>query len=183
MTKNLTHSHGVFPESLQEALDAHLAQEPIPYRDYLIKPTSHRTQPFFLNGVYVYGGWIIVQNGCNVGPGGTWSRTIGGAKDIIDCMHEAGPRPALLWGNESYEEKKANGVAHGEWARRFWKLMDERQEASEIDLEEKRAVWDKHHAGRTRALEVLVAHYLDANNFTGTDAVLVRECERLHPPI
>jgi len=120
------------PESLRAEHDAVMGSQAVPYRGYIIKPVSHRHQPYFIGGRFIYWGWIIVYAsgeyaGCNAGPGATWALTVGGAKTIIDCLHETGPAPPVA--QEKTREKESARLDQCKaWSDRFWKLMEERRE-------------------------------------------------------
>jgi hypothetical protein len=108
-----------------EQLVAHkrvMALPPVEYRDYRIQVVSHMGQPYFVGGRAHYWGFIVVHasgpfEGCNAGPGAAWSETVGEAKTIIDCLHEAGSRPS----------PEAGESEHIQWSKRFWSLMNERR--------------------------------------------------------
>lgn len=135
MTQTSTQSgRARISEEDQKAHDAAMASAPVEYRGYLIKPVSLRYQPHFISGKYVYFGFIPVYvtgefKGCHAGPGATWSRTVGGAKTMIDCLHEAGhePPPYPLR-TLTREESEAYGWLQRQWTKRFWDLMKERRE-------------------------------------------------------
>ena len=104
------------------AHDRAMATPPVAYRGYRIQVVSYKGMPFMVGGRALHWGFIVVHGsgsleGCNAGPGATWGETIGEAKTIIDCLHEAGPRPA----------PGVVASAHEHWNKRFWSLMSERR--------------------------------------------------------
>lgn len=128
-----TRSYGRIPSDLQAEYDRVMATAPIAYRGFLIKPLSHAFQPFTVTGKAIYWGYNVIYaegryKGCNAAPGATWSESIGGAKTIIDCIHEAGPeepyRDTLGMSREDARVYLANRAA---WSQRFWALMHERR--------------------------------------------------------
>ncbi len=124
-------THDKLPHELRAQHDAVMNSEPVEYRGYLIKPVSHRVQPYYDRGRFTYWGWNVIYAsgpyaGCNAGPGATWGKSIGQAKSIIDCLHEAGPRPMYTDVRTTKEENARRLVAMGEWNDQFWKLLGER---------------------------------------------------------
>lgn len=124
------------PTALRVEHDAVLATAPIAYRGYLIKPTSHRFGPFLIDGEFVYWGYLPIYitgeyPGAHAGPGCVWSQNIGGVKTIIDCLHEAGPKPPVtpLPGVAvSRKDALKHTEAQKAWNERFWALMAERRD-------------------------------------------------------
>lgn len=126
-------NYGRVPSDLQAEYDRVMATPPIEYRGYLIKPVSHAFQPYYIDGKNVYCGYNVVYatgrfKGCNAAPGATWAQTIGGAKTIIDCMHEAGPKePYRDTLGMPREEGQAYLAERAAWSARFWAFMRERR--------------------------------------------------------
>lgn len=126
--------YGRLPPHLQDEHDRVMATAPVEYRGFLIKPLSHAHQPCSVTGEAIYWGFNVIYasgpyKGCNAAPGATWARTIGGAKTIIDCMHEAGPEePYRDTLGMSREKGQAHLARRAAWAQRFWTLMHERRE-------------------------------------------------------
>ncbi len=70
-----------------------------------------------------------------MGPGCTWGRTIGDAKGIIDCLHEAGHEPECWKGPipTTDEEREAYAVHQAKqeaFNTKFWALIRERHPAA-----------------------------------------------------
>lgn len=132
--ENTTKDYGRVPPELHAEYDRVMASLPVEYRGYLIKPLSHAFQPFQTGGKPSYWGFNVIyadgpHKGCNAAPAATWSKTIGGAKTIIDCIHEAGPEePYQDTLGMSREKGQAYLARRDAWAQRFWALMRERQE-------------------------------------------------------
>ena len=94
----------------QQLHDAHMAQAPVPYRGFEIRPLSHQGRPFLIRGESVFQGWNVIKDSTLWSPGSVWFRTVGEAKNAIDCIHEAGG---------------ADNPNCASWATRFWELMKE----------------------------------------------------------
>lgn len=122
----------VLSDTVRAEHDRVMAMPPIEYRGYLIKPVSHVRQPCCVGGKVLYWGFNIVYasgryEGCNAAPGATWARTVGGAKTMIDVMHEAGEEPGY---RDTLAMSRADAEAHlaaqRAWSERFWRLLRER---------------------------------------------------------
>jgi hypothetical protein len=116
------------------ALAAFMAQAPIEYRGYVIKPVSHQGTPYYVKRRYVYCGYNVCYGqgaehsfpGALASPGAVWFLTLGGAKTCIDVLHEVGPKPPLapLPGVEG----PCFETEHADWNDRYWDLMREREQ-------------------------------------------------------
>jgi hypothetical protein len=111
--------------------DAVMATPPIEYRGYLIKPVSFKGVPHASKGKTYSCGWNVIQDGCNAVPGAVWCPTTGGAKTLIDCLHEAGPRPPIRIfipvSQADREESNHLTELQKAWNERFWTLVRERE--------------------------------------------------------
>jgi hypothetical protein len=108
-----------------------MASPRIAYRGYLVAPVSHKHQPYWLQGKFVYWGYTVLDasGSMSVSPGATWTVKVGGAKTIIDCLHEAGTHPGLhnIPATEAErEEARRHSAALEAWNERFWALMRDR---------------------------------------------------------
>jgi len=92
--------------------DQFMAQPPVHYRGYEITPVSHKAQPYFIRGRFVYWGYIIVANGLNMGPGAVWFHTVQEAERAIDCIYIAGGH-GRHWKDNN-------------WVPTFWELLHDK---------------------------------------------------------
>lgn len=104
--------NGPSPEILREH-DRQMATPPIAYRGCVIRPMSLLTDPFPTANGPVYWGWKVVDaEGDDAAPGAAWGETIAAAQRIVDCLHEAGPKPI-----------PASAAASRSWESNFFSLL------------------------------------------------------------
>lgn len=124
------------PEELREQHDRHMAQEPVRYRGFLIRPLSHRFAPYYTNRFHYWGYNVCLDTpvGGNITPGAVWFHSVGHAKTTIDVMHEVGFVTEIRYGHAW------QNVADAE---RFWALMRERDEEQRAVQQERDALMVK----------------------------------------
>jgi hypothetical protein len=119
-----------------------MAQEPRPYRGYLVKPTSHGDRPHYVPNPgegtrhLAYTGYVIVHPpgheyaGCNAAPGAVWFKTLGEVKTFIDVLYECGGEPAIepLPGADrrTRDERIAATESRVAWNSNFWEAYHSR---------------------------------------------------------
>ena len=117
----------------EAAHNVFLAQEPVEYRGYFVKPFSHAGSPHY-NAErsvkkllpYIYTGYLITLNGCNAAPGCAWFTTVGQAKTFIDVLIEMGGNPPCLPYGVSHEVRAEHERLYSGWGDRFWKAYRDR---------------------------------------------------------